>query len=61
MDGLRELGQILGKAIYMHERGKEIFERTPENKEIALYKKCIDELKSNKTMISMGERENSGS
>jgi len=40
----------------MHERGKEIFEKTPENKEIALYKRCITELKNNKIMISLGEK-----
>ena len=34
---------------------------SPEHKEAYLYKKCINELRTNNVLISMGDRENSGS
>lgn len=61
VDDYRQLGSVLGKGIYIYERGKELYESNQENKEIALYKKCLNELRNNMVLISVGEKVNSGS
>ena len=61
VEDYRQLGAVLGRGIYSYERGKQLYDSSPDSKEIALYKKCLHELRNNMLLISLGEKANSGS
>ena len=50
---MKQLGYIIGKSIFMHERGKELSGNNSDHKDGYLYKKCCLELKNN-DLISLG-------
>jgi hypothetical protein len=47
--------------MYLHEKGKELYDTNPEHKEVAVYKRCMYELRNDLVLISLGDKANSGS
>lgn len=55
------MGAALVKAMYIHEKGKELYDSMPDHKEIFLYKRAINELKNDTVLLTFGDKANSGS
>ena len=61
IEDYKQMGAVLARAMYIHEKGKELYDSMPDHRDIFLYKRAINELRNDAGLLTFGDKENSGS